>query len=100
MAVILGINAFHGDSAACLVRDGQIVAAAEEERFRREKHWAGFPAAAVAYCLAEARSSLSDIDHVAINQNGKAHLLRKIGYTLLNRPDPRFVLERIKNRKA
>ena len=43
MATILGINAFHGDAAACLVRDGQLVAAAEEERFRRIKHWAGFP---------------------------------------------------------
>jgi len=41
--VILGLNAFHGDSSAALVRDGKLVAAAEEERFRRIKHWAGFP---------------------------------------------------------
>ena len=44
MSVIIGINAFHGDSSACLVIDGKLVFAAEEERFRRIKHWAGFPA--------------------------------------------------------
>jgi carbamoyltransferase len=43
MTLILGINAFHADAAAALVRDGEIIAAAEEERFRRIKHWAGFP---------------------------------------------------------
>ena len=52
--IILGINAFHGDSSAALVRDGALVAAAEEERFRRIKHWAGFPSQAIAYCLREA----------------------------------------------
>ena len=45
----LGLNAYHGDAAACLVRDGEIVAAAEEERFRRIKHWAGFPSEAMRY---------------------------------------------------
>ena len=54
--IILGLNAFHGDSAAALVRDGKLVAAAEEERFRRVKHWAGFPSQAIAYCLREAAS--------------------------------------------
>ena len=57
--IVLGINAYHGDSSACLVRDGQLVAAAEEERFRRIKHWAGFPSQAIAYCLSEARIALS-----------------------------------------
>ena len=55
MATILGISAYYHDSAACLVRDGEIVAAAQEERFTRKKHDAGFPAHAVAYCLREAR---------------------------------------------
>ena len=49
--IILGLNAFHGDSSAALGRDGALVAAAEEERFRRVKHWAGFPRDAIAYCL-------------------------------------------------
>lgn len=47
MSYILGVNAFHADSAACLVHDGRLVAAAEEERFRRIKHWAGFPSEAI-----------------------------------------------------
>jgi len=55
---ILGLNAFHGDSAAALVRDGEFVAAAEKERFRRVKHWAGFPSEAFAYCLREAGLAL------------------------------------------
>ena len=49
--VILGINAYHGDAAAVLVRDGHLVAAVEEERFRRIKHWAGFPREAIRNCL-------------------------------------------------
>ena len=77
--IILGLNAFHGDSSAALLRDGFLVAAAEEERFRRIKHWAGFPSQAIAYCLNEGGISLADIDHVAINQDSRAHFLRKLG---------------------
>ena len=66
---ILGLNAFHGDSSACLIRDGVMIAAAEEERFRRIKHWAGFPSEAIRYCLAEAGIGLADLDHIAINQD-------------------------------
>ena len=51
---ILGLSAYYHDSAACLVEDGRIVAAAQEERFTRKKHDANFPARAVAYCLREA----------------------------------------------
>jgi len=64
MATILGISAFYHDAAACLVRDGEIVAAAQEERFSRKRHDAGFPAHAVAYCLAQARLTLRDVDYV------------------------------------
>ena len=78
--IILGLNAFHADSAACIVRDGKLVAAAEEERFRRIKHWAGFPSQAIAYCLRECRLRLGDIDHVAINQDSSAQLPRKLAY--------------------
>ena len=76
--IILGLNAFHGDSSAALVRDGKLVAAAEEERFRRVKHWAGFPSKAIAYCLREAGLRLGDVQHVAVNQDSRANLLRKI----------------------
>src|SRR5690606_3585800 len=62
--LILGISAFYHDSAAALVEDGRIVAAAQEERFTRKKHDAAFPAKAIAYCLAEARCRMTDVDHV------------------------------------
>jgi carbamoyltransferase len=96
---ILGLNAYHGDSSACLVKDGLLVAAAEEERFRRIKHWAGFPSEAIRYCLAEAKIGLDDVGHVAINQDFKANLWRKIGFTLSTRPDLGLVFDRIKNKK-
>ena len=62
---ILGISAFYHDSAACLVRDGRIIAAAQEERFTRKKHDAAFPPHAVEYCLREGGIKASDLDHVA-----------------------------------
>jgi len=95
--IILGLNAYHGDSSACLVRDGKIVAAAEEERFRRIKHWAGFPSEAIQYCLMEAGITVSDISIVAVNSDPSASLLRKIAFVLTQRPDLRFVLERAHN---
>lgn len=95
--IILGLNAYHGDSAACLVRDGVIVAAAEEERFRRIKHWAGFPSQAIDYCLREGDISLGDVDFVAVNSDPGASFLKKVEFTLRNRPDLRFVLDRLRN---
>jgi carbamoyltransferase len=98
--LILGLNAFHADSSAALLRDGKLIAAAEEERFRRIKHWAGFPSAAIAYCLREAGVQLSDVEHVAFNQDNRANLARKIGYFLVKRPNLKLVLSRIRNRSA
>ena len=97
--LIIGLNAYHGDAAACLLRDGEIVAAAEEERFRRVKHWAGFPLQAIRSCLAEVGASIGDVDAVAVNSDPKASLLRRVGYVALNRPDPRLVLDRLRNQK-
>jgi carbamoyltransferase len=97
MGIILGLNAYHADSAACIVVDGRLIAAAEEERFRRVKHWAGFPDRAIAYCLEEARVSLAEVDHVAINSDPKANLLRKVAFTLKSRPEPRLVIDRLRN---
>jgi len=98
--IILGLNAFHGDSSAALVRDGKLIAAAEEERFLRVKHWAGFPANAIAYCLQEAGISLRQVDHIALNQDSGAHLWRKIFYILGHWPDPALILERLRTRKG
>jgi carbamoyltransferase len=96
---ILGINAFHGDSSACLLHDGRLVAAVEEERFRRTKHWAGFPVDSIQYCLKTAGISISAIDHVAINQDSSANLSKKIAYSVTHRPDLSLVLDRIRNKK-
>ena len=99
MGVILGLNAFHADSAACIVVDGQLVAAAEEERFRRIKHWAGFPTLAIEYCLAEAGISLSQVDHIAMNQDSNANLKKKLSFTLAKRPDVGLIIDRIRNKR-
>ena len=98
--IILGLNAFHADSSACLVREGMLVAAAEEERFRRIKHWAGFPSEAIAYCLREAGVTLGDVDHVAVNQDSQANQLKKVAYVVKQRPDLGLVLGRLRNRRA
>jgi carbamoyltransferase len=97
--IILGLNAYHGDSAACLVRDGRLVAAAEEERFRRIKHWAGFPSQAIAYCLREAGAMLADVDCVAVNSNPRANRWRKGWFVLRHRPQPRLILDRLRNQR-
>ena len=99
MSAILGINAFHADAAACLAVDGRIVAAAEEERFRRVKHWAGFPSEAVRWCLADAGLAPGDLDHVAINSDPRANRWRKLAYLFAYRPDPRFLMQKLRNRK-
>jgi carbamoyltransferase len=95
--LILGLNAYHGDASACLVVDGDVVAAAEEERFRRIKHWAGFPSEAIRYCLAEVSCKLSDIDHIAVNSDPRANLLRRLRYTLLSSPSSKLVFDRLRN---
>ena len=88
---ILGINAYHGNASAALVCDGQLVAAVEEERFNRVKYAAGFPAAAIRYCLKEAGIALSDIDHVAVPRNPYARLATKLFYAIQM---PSFARER------
>src|SRR5258706_2016962 len=75
---ILGINAYHGDAAAALIKDGRIVAAVEEERFNRVKHCAGFPAEAVRYCLKTAGIGIEEVAHIGISRDPSAHLHKKI----------------------
>jgi carbamoyltransferase len=95
--VILGINCFHADSAACLVRDGEVVAAAAEERFRRIKHWAGFPSEAIRYCLDAADVSVEELDHVAINRRPRANLFRKALFSITARPSCELIRARLAN---
>lgn len=97
--IILGLNAYHADASVCLIRDGKLIAAAEEERFRRVKHWAGFPIEAARWCLREANLRLSDVEHVAINQDSRAARWRKLGFVLTHLPDPLLVFERLRNKR-
>src|ERR1700675_4395112 len=90
---ILGINAYHGNASAALVCDGKLIAAVEEERFNRVKYAAGFPAAAIRYCLKEAGLTLADLDHVAVPRNPYARLGTKLFYALRM---PSFARERAK----
>lgn len=90
---ILGINAYHGNASAALVQDGKLVAAVEEERFNRVKYAAGFPVAAIRYCLQEAGITLADVDHVAVPRNPWARLGTKLLYALRM---PKFARERAK----
>jgi carbamoyltransferase len=94
---ILGLNAYHGDSAACLFVDGKLIAAAEEERFRRIKHWAGLPTQAINYVLEEGKLSLSEIDHIAINRKPGVNNLRRLGFVLTHWPHPKLMAQKIKN---
>jgi len=84
--VILGLNAFHGDVAAALVVDGRLIAAAEEERFRRIKHCAGFPHRAARAVLEMANLRASDVDCFAVSRNPRAHLWRKALFLVRHRP--------------
>jgi carbamoyltransferase len=98
--VVLGINAYHADSSACILVDGELVAAAEEERFRRLKHWAGVPTEAIRFCLGEGGVGLGDVDHVAINRDPRSSFRKKVAFTIGNRPSPRLVVERLRNARA
>jgi carbamoyltransferase len=75
---ILGINAYHGDAAAAIIRDGYLIAAVEEERFNRRKHCAGFPTESIRYCLEAAGVSIEEVDHIGISRDPSAHLHKKI----------------------
>src|SRR5262245_21887739 len=94
---ILGINAYHGDSSVCLLRNGELVAAAEEERFRRIKHWAGLPTEAIRFCLQEANIGLDEVDHIAVNRDPKVNNLRRLAYVIARRPSIDLVLSRLRN---
>ncbi|MDB4875810.1 MAG: putative carbamoyl transferase, NodU family [Gemmatimonadetes bacterium] len=94
---VLGINAYHGDVAAVLLRDGQLVAALEEERFRRVKHCAGFPTNAIRKCLEIGGIKGSDVAHVAVSRDPHANLARKALFAVANRPSAALVLDRLRN---
>ena len=93
---ILGINAYHADSSAAIFKNGEMIAATEEERFTRVKHWAGFPALAIQFCLREAGISLQEVDYITIGRDPKAKFLNKLNYL---RKNPSLVFGAIKRYK-
>ncbi len=84
MANILGINAFHADASAVLLKDGELVGAIAEERLNRVKHFAGFPSLAIKKLLEMGNLSPQDIDHIAIGRDGRANLVDKLSFSLRN----------------
>src|SRR5207247_3917579 len=94
VTAILGLNAFHGDAAAALVIDGELVAAAEEERFNRVKHVAGFPSLAAQWCLAEAGISPTELDHMAVSRDPRANVGQKLLRTIRHGASARYLQAR------
>jgi carbamoyltransferase len=95
---ILGINAFHGDASVALLKDGQLVAAIEEERLNRRKHCAGFPSLAARAVLQSAGVAPDEIDHVAISRDPKANLYKKVLFAVQKRPSfTKMVKSRLAN---
>jgi carbamoyltransferase len=92
---ILGINVYHADASAVLIRDGQLIAALEEERFRRVKHFAGFPQMAIRRCLEIGGITGSEIDAVAVSRNPKANLVKKAAFVIGSRPGRQLLRNRI-----
>jgi carbamoyltransferase len=94
---ILGLSAFHADASAAAVVDGRFVAGVEEERFRRIKHWAGFPELALRFCLAEAGGDLRDIQALAVSRQPRAYLARKAALALTHPRSLRRAASRVRN---
>jgi len=92
---ILGINAYHSGAAACLLKDGALVAAAEEERFNRIKYSSDFPIKAIRFCLAQAGIDAREIDHIGFSKDPSANMYKKVLYTLRNRPSFKLIRERL-----
>lgn len=95
---ILGLNAFHANSAAALLQDGVVIAATEEERFTRIKHWAGFPSRAVKFCLQEASIELKDVGYITIGRDPKAKIRNRFNYLRKHPTEVFSSIARLRNR--
>ena len=81
---ILGLNVFHADTSACLINNGELISAVEEERFTRIKHFTGFPKNSIDFCLSHSNLSLEDIDLICVNYNKGYNLKEKYFFSLKN----------------
>jgi carbamoyltransferase len=97
--IVLGLNAYHGDAAACIFVDGKLIAAAEEERFTRIKHAAGFPVNAIKFCLKFCNIDLSRVDHITINRNPNQKIIKKALFASTKLFNLNFIKDRFNNLK-
>ena len=81
---ILGLNINHADTSACLIKNGKIISAIEEERFVRQKHYAGFPSNSIDFCLSSSNIKVSDLDFVTVNYSPNSNIKQKLFYFLKN----------------
>ncbi len=96
---ILGLNAYHGDSSACIFKDAKLIAAIEEERIRRIKHWAGFPSESIKFCLDECGISIKDVDYITISRDPSANIYNKITHSVKNLVSFKALKDRLANTK-
>jgi carbamoyltransferase len=97
--IILGLNIYHGDSSACIFKNGSLIAAVEEERFTRVKHSAGFPINSINFCLKTLNIEINDVDYIAINRNPRLRIVSKLLYFIKNKFKIINIFKRIKNFK-
>ena len=97
--IILGINAYHPDSSACILVDGKIKLAIEEERINRIKHWSGFPVLSIKECLLRENISIKDVDFIAINQEFFSNFFYRISYLISQRPKLDFLINNFLKKK-
>ena len=82
--IVLGLNHKHGDSAACIIKNGELLFAAEEERFTKIKNCSQFPINAIKFCLTSSNTKIEDIDYIATNSDPKYNFLNKVIYFIKN----------------
>ena len=95
MHYILGINAYHPDSSACLLKNGKLLFAAEEERFKRIKHWSGFPYESIKFCLDAEGLTIKDIKFISLNYNSTSSFIKKFFFGLKNSLNSKFIIQKL-----
>jgi carbamoyltransferase len=97
MSYILGVNAFHANSSACILKNNQVIFAIEEERINRIKNWSGFPIESIKMCLQHVDIKLNDLEFIALNRNSKSNLKQKVFFSIQNLNNFKYALKKSKN---
>ena len=97
MSYILGVNAFHANSSACILKNNQVIFAIEEERINRIKNWSGFPIESIKMCLNHVDIKLNDLEFIALNRNSKSNLKQKVFFSIQNLNNFKYALKKSKN---